>query len=142
SNTQCPVLLTPEKYNDIKKIVFLFDGESNSVYALKMFNYLFPTLRNLSIEVLVVKPVESDGHLPENRLVKELIRRHYENVTYTVLKGIPEVEIINHLQKEKFNFVSVLGAYRRTMLSKWFKSSMADALVKNFDMPVFIAHNK
>jgi hypothetical protein len=142
SNTQCPILLTPEKYYDIKKIVFLFDGEANSVYALKMFNYLFPSFRNLPIEVLLVKTLGSDDHFPHNRLVKEFIRRHYENVTYTVLKGIPEVEIIDHLQKEKLKFVSILGAYRRTMLSKWFKSSIAEALFKNFDMPVFIAHHK
>ena len=74
--------------------------------------------------------------------MKEFIKRHYTNVTYTVLKGISEVEIINYLNAEKLNSMCVLGAYRRTMVSRWFKSSMADALVNAFKSPLFIAHNK
>jgi hypothetical protein len=80
--------------------------------------------------------------LPDHKLLKEFLRRHFQNTTYTVLKGIAEEEIVGHLQREKKNFITVLGAYRRTMVSRWFQSSMADALIKNFNMPVFIAHNK
>lgn len=142
SNTQCPVLLTPEKYTSTEKLIFLYDGHHTSLYALKMFNYLFPGFKKLPIEIVTVKPMESNLHVPENRLIREFTKRHYSRVIFTVLKGLPEIEIINHLNQEKLNFISILGAYRRTMLSRWFKSSMADALVKNFKMPVFIAHNK
>lgn len=142
SDTQCPVLLTPDKYTDTEKIIFLFDGQHTSLYALKMFNYIFPHFKELPIEVVTVKPMESDLHMPESKLIKEFLKRHYKNIIFTVLKGVPEVEIVNHLYREKLRFISILGAYRRTMLSRWFKSSMADALVKNYEMPVFIAHNK
>jgi nucleotide-binding universal stress UspA family protein len=96
----------------------------------------------MPIEVISIKPMEDNTHLPENKLLKELMKRHFSNISFTVLKGIPEIEIIKHLQNESLSFVSVIGAYRRSKLSRWFRSSMADALVNAFEMPLFIAHNK
>ncbi len=142
SNSQCPVFLTPDTFKEFQKVIFLFDGKSNSVYALKMFAYLMSPHINMPVEVISIKPMDENSHLPENKLLKELMKRHFSNISFTVLKGISEVEIINHLQKEPLSFVTVIGAYRRSMISRWFKSSMADALVNAFEMPLFIAHNK
>lgn len=33
-------------------------------------------------------------------------------------------------------------SYRRSEISRWFKTSMADILMKELDAPLFIAHNK
>jgi nucleotide-binding universal stress UspA family protein len=142
SNAQCPVFLTPNDFKEFQKVIFLFDGNSTSVYALKMFAYLMSSHINIPIEVISIKPMEENTHLPENKLLKELIKRHFANVSFTVLKGIPELEIIKHLQNEASNFITVIGAYRRSKFSRWFRSSMADALVNAFEMPLFIAHNK
>ena len=142
TDTQCPVLLVPSVYRPIEKIIFLFDGTTNSVFAQKMFNALFTNFQNLPIEVISIKSMESDMHVPENTLLKEWLNRHYKKITYTVLKGIPEVEILHHLYNEHSHSVIVLGAYRRSMLSRWFKSSIADDLIKEIQMPLFIAHNK
>ncbi|MCX6293925.1 MAG: universal stress protein [Sphingobacteriales bacterium] len=142
SNAQCPVFLTPNEFKEFQKVIFLFDGKTSSVYALKMFAYLMSPHINMPIEVISVKPMEDNTHLPENKLLKELMKRHFSNINFTILKGIPEIEIIKHLQNESLSFVTVIGAYRRSMLSRWFRSSMADALVNSFEMPLFIAHNK
>ena len=40
TDVQCPVLLVPQKYKPVKKIVLLFDGEPSSVHAIKMFSYI------------------------------------------------------------------------------------------------------
>ena len=142
SHSQCPVMVTPEAFLPTEKIILLYNGEPNSVYAIRMFTYLLSSFQSLSVEVIMVKKMEDNSHLPDHKLLKEFLRRHFQNITYTILKGIPEVEIVSHLQREKKSFITVIGAYRRTMVSRWFQSSMADALVKNFNMPVFIAHNK
>lgn len=142
SNAQCPVFLTPDSFKEFQKVIFLFDGKSSSVYALKMFSYIMSPHINMPIEVISVKPMEDNAHLPENKFLKELMKRHFSNISFTVLKGIPEIEIIKHLQNESLSFVTVIGAYRRSKLSRWFRSSMADALVNAFEMPLFIAHNK
>jgi hypothetical protein len=139
-DAQCPVLMTPETYTDIDKIIFLFDGHPNSIYALKMFAYLLPGFLSLPIEVISVKSMEENLHLPDGLLMKEWIKRYFSNTEFVVLKGIPDVETVTHLQKENASCLVILGSYKRSKLSMWLRSSMADVLAKNFNMPLFIAH--
>ena len=142
SNSQCPVLLVPPIFQQVEKIAFLYDGTSTSVYPIKLFSYLLNHLTHLPIEIICVKPMDLDFHFPHQRLLKELIKRHHKNFHYTLLKGLPEIEIIHHLEKDNKKTLAVLGAYRRTMVSRWFKSSLADALINQLNIPLFIAHNK
>jgi nucleotide-binding universal stress UspA family protein len=142
SDTQCPVLLVPAKYKPIDKIVLLYDGEPSSVFAIKMFSYMLHAYKHLPTEVISVKNMNNDLHLPDNKLMKEFMKRHFPKATYTVLKGIAEGEIVNHLKQDKQNILIVLGAYRRGTVSRWFRESMADVLMKEIKAPLFIAHNK
>ena len=103
---------------------------------------MFPFLKHLDTEVLTVKNTDQTLHVPDKKLMKEFMKRHFPKATYTTLKGISESEIINHLKEEKENVLVVLGAYRRGMVSRWFRTSMADVLMKEVKMPLFIAHNK
>jgi hypothetical protein len=141
-DVQCPVLIVPGKYKSIQKLVLLYDGEPSSVYAIKMFSYLLPQLKHLETEVITVNPTAKNQHLPDNRLMKEFMKRHFPNATYTVLKGLAEIEIIDHLKKQHSNTLVVLGAYKRGNVSRWFRESMADTLMKQIKLPLFIAHNK
>jgi nucleotide-binding universal stress UspA family protein len=141
-NVECPVLVVPQTVKSIKKIVLLYDGEPSSVYAIKMFSYMFPSLKDIETEVLSVKTVNQTMHIPDNRLMKEFTKRHFPDAVYTVLKGLPDIEIINHLKYNNQNELIVLGAYRRGMVSRWFRPSMADALMQKLRSPLFIAHNK
>ncbi|MBI1344267.1 MAG: universal stress protein [Terrimonas sp.] len=141
-NVQCPVFLAPPRHRPIDKIILLYDGEPNSVYAVKMFCYLLPTLTALPAEVISVKEMSKDLHLPDNELMKEFMKRHFPQAKYTVLKGIAEEEIVNRIKEQKGNALIVLGAYRRSEVSRWFRASMADRLMKEVKMPLFIAHNK
>ena len=142
TDVQCPVLLVPQKYEPVKKIVLLFDGEPSSVHAIKMFSYILEPLKHLPTEVITVKGMKKSLHVPDNKIMKEFMKRHYPKATFTVLKGLPEVEIPDHLKEEHANTLVVLGAYRRGMVSRWFRESMADVLIKELKAPLFIAHNK
>jgi len=142
NDVQCPVLLVPPKYIQINKIVLLYDGEPSSVYAVRTCSYLFDHINDLDTEIISVKGPGASLHLPDNKLIKEFIKRHYPKAKYIVLKGIAEDEIIKYLHSEKKNPMIVLGAYRRTRLSRLFRHSMADILSQHLKMPLFIAHNK
>lgn len=142
SESQCPVLLVPDKYKPIQKIILLYDGEPSSVHAIKMFSYLLPVMKHLDVEVIAVNPVNSSLHLPDNKLMKEFMKRHYPKVKYTILKGWAEDEIIRHLHQISDNVLVVMGAYQRSTVSRWFRESMADILMKEVKFPLFIAHNK
>jgi len=139
AQTQCPVLIVPDKYKEIEKVVLLYDGKPSSVYAIKMFNYMMPWLQNKETEVVSVTDPRDMIELPDRNLV-EFIKCHYPSATYTLLKGDPELEIIGYLKRSNKNSLIVSGAYQRTQVSRWFKTSMADRLMGEINMPLFIAH--
>jgi hypothetical protein len=107
-----------------------------------MFSYLLPQLKHLETEVISVKHLDEDAHLPNNKLMKEFMKRHYPKAKYTIMKGWAEEEIVSHLKIQEENTLIVLGAYRRGAVSRWFRESMADILMRNLKLPLFIAHNK
>lgn len=141
SAVQCPVLVVPAHYKPFKSLVLLFDGQPASVFAIKMFSYMLPALKEHPAEVLSVKPMSQTLHLPDNKLMKEFMKRHFPKAAYTIMKGLPETEIVNFLKEGKQAPLVVLGAYQRGMVSRWFRPSMADVLIKELKLPVFIAHN-
>jgi nucleotide-binding universal stress UspA family protein len=74
--------------------------------------------------------------------MKEIIKRHFENVNYTVLKGTPEQQIVEYLRSSTQNVLVVLGAYQRSDISRWFKISMADVLMEALEVPLFIGEHR
>lgn len=142
SDVQCPAVVVPSKYKPVNKIILLYDGAPSSVHAVKTFSYLFESLKSFDIEIIAVKGLDDSLHLPDNKLIKEFIKRHYPRAEYVVIKGQAEGEIIKYLQQQKNNPMVVLGAYRRSRFSRMFRPSMADYLMQYLKMPLFIAHNK
>lgn len=140
-DVQCPVLIVPAAYNKIDKIILLYDGDPSSVYAAKMLSYMLPQLKILPTEIVSVKLEQDKTAFPHQQLIHEFIMCHYPNAKYNLLEGIPEDEIIEYLEKRQ-NTLVALGAYRRSMVSRWFKPSMADVLIKGTQLPLFIAHYK
>lgn len=142
ANTECPVLVVPHQFKFINKLTLLYDGAPSSVYAIKMFSYIFTSLKHNDIEILTVKENKSTVLLPDNKLMKEFIKKHFPRASYTILKGTPEVEIVNYLKQKNNSSLIVLGAYNRGAASRWFRTSMADILMKELNLPLFIAHSK
>lgn len=143
SDVQCPVLIVPKMYKPVDKIVLLYDGGPSALHALKMFSYLLGSLQELPVEVYTVKNEHTATlRLPDNKLMREYIKSHFPNASYTVKKGNTEEQITGYMRNHQENELVVLGAYRRSEISMWFKRSMADILMKELDTPLFIAHNK
>ena len=142
SDVQCPVLIVPDRFKPVDKIILLYDGGPSSVFAIKMFSYLFNNLASIPVEVFTVKDKTAGSHLPNNKLIREFIKRHFPKAEYIIEKGNAEEQVTAHLRNHKGNELVVLGAYRRGEISRWFKTSMADILMKELDTALFIAHNK
>ncbi|THU39576.1 universal stress protein [Niastella caeni] len=141
SEVQCPVLVVPKRFNHFDKAVLLYDGEPASVYAIKTFCYIFSEFNDLQVEVFSVKDIKDSLHVPDNRLMKEFMKRHFPQAEFTVVKGDAANEILDQLKGREKNFLVVLGAYNRGMVSRWFKPSMADILMEELNKPLFIAHH-
>lgn len=141
SEVQCPVLMAPKKFTPFNKAVLLYDGQPASVYAIRSFSYIFSDCTDLAIEVVSVKSIKDTAHVPDNRLMKEFMKRHFPAAKFTVLRGDAITEILDQLKGKEENSLIVLGAYNRGMVSRWFRPSTADILMEELNKPLFIAHH-
>lgn len=137
-DSECPVIIAPEKFEDIKEIVFAFSGDRSSAYAIKQFTYLLPQLDDKKITVL---QVNDTGEWEENekKVLQEWLQHHYSAVGFEVLRGKAEFELFTWLLKKE-NVLVVMGAFGRNTLSSLFKHSSAGMVLKSLDHPVFITH--
>ncbi len=138
-HVHCPVLVIPKKFYPIQKLVLLYDGSPSSVHAIRMFNYVIPEMNRLETKLVNATEDSSSMHLPDNKLLKEWMKRHFPEVTYQVLKGYAK-DIIAMLKAEEPGVLVVAGAYHRSNLSMWFHKSLADLLIKEVKVPLFISH--
>ena len=60
---------------------------------LKCSVIFFESLKHLPTEVVTVKWMKKDLHIPDNKLLKEFMKRHYPKAIFTVLQGLAEIEI-------------------------------------------------
>jgi len=139
AEVECPVLVVPEKYKRIEKILFLYDGDPSSVFAVKMFSYILTLFKKLPMQVVSVKSEKTAARITDSRQMKEFMKLYFPNAEYTTLSGDPEETILSLLEKQNEEILVVLGAYQRGRVSRWFKPSMADVLISKLKLPLFIA---
>lgn len=137
---QCPVLIVPGSYYPVKTTVFLYDGLAPAAQAIRKFVYSCTAKTNLPLEIVTVNTAHSN-HLHAKKLLSELLGDHFPNIHYTSLEGNPGTEVINYLSSRDDKPLVILGAYSRNIFSMWLKRSMADKLMKELRLPLFIAHN-
>ncbi len=146
SDVQCPVLLVPHEISvspphpDIEKVVILYDGGPSSMYAIKIFNYLFSSFHELPMVILTVN--QWDKPIGSSKLVRDYISYYFPNAVQKVIGGYPEEKIVGYLELQEKGTMVVLGAYSRGRVSRWFHESMADVLLDNLSLPILVAHNK
>ena len=139
SDSHCPVLIVPHHYSFFDKVVLCYDGSPSSVYAIKQFSYLFPELEDLRTTVVTVNE-KSTNHVKEGWNFKDLVRAHYNEADYEVLKGDAEQELINYLKVNGDNAIVVMGAYGRNAISRMFHQSLSNRVIQELKVPVFITH--
>jgi len=140
-DTHCPIIVVPEMFHHPDRVVLLYDGLPSSVHAIKMFCYLLGELCELPVELVMFKPVHSSRHLPDQLLLNELLKRHFNKIKTTILAGEGEEELINYVSALPGFPLVVMGAYHRSPISRKFHPSLADKFIKQKQFPVFIAHN-
>jgi len=138
AGAQCPVMIAPSANTAVDEVVFCYDGSPSALFAMKQFTYLLPEMTDTKGTIVQVK--KSD-ELPteEKRRATAWLSRHFSYADYVTLEGKPEDELITYLLKKKSCMV-VMGAYGRNMVSRFFRHSHADLLIKTLAYPLFITH--
>ena len=110
------------------------------VLAMKMLIYLLPEWANLETTLLYAGEMEEPVQLPGGNLAREWINDHFPRITYTLIPG-REKEILSRLSAMDPSCMVVAGAYHRSRMSMWLSRSMADLLMREISLPLFVAHS-
>ena len=139
TKSECPVILPPEKFEDIDEIVFCYNSSASSVFAIRQFTYLFPEFSYKKVTLLEVNRPGKDEFNEGHTRMMTWLRRHYDTVYYNFLKGEVKEELLNYFVYKPKKMI-VMGAYGRSFLSSLFNKSNADVLIRMIDLPIFITH--
>lgn len=137
-DSECPVLVVPEKFEFPQKNILSYDGSASSVYAIKQFTYLFPELAENKTVLLYAKD-EDEITFPDEQNIEELCSRHFSDLTLFKL-GIDAKKYFAVWANEKQDSIIVSGAYGRSSFSMMFKRSFVSDIIRDHKLPVFIAN--
>jgi nucleotide-binding universal stress UspA family protein len=138
ADAECPVIIAPYSFNGLGEILFTYDGSRSSVFAIKQFIHFFSGLCDKKATVLQIDRNKS-APFKENERIAELLQSHCSQISFQHLRGNPEDELFDYLLPKK-NTLVVMGSFGRGLLSTLFSPSTSDLVVKNINLPIFIAH--
>jgi nucleotide-binding universal stress UspA family protein len=135
---ECPVIAIPEDFSGIQKVLVAYNGEADSLFALRSFVMLFPALSNLETDVVFVEEYENEN-IPNLEYLEEYAARHLTNLNIKKLHFDSSEYLVNAMGYNK-NCLLIAGAFNRSNLSNLFKGSFVEKIIKEHRLPVFIAH--
>lgn len=136
--TECPVIVAPESFDGIDEIIFTYTSDKSSAFAIKQFSYIFPQLEDKRIILLQVNE-KGEWEDKDKHDVREWLQNRYSSIGFIALKGDADDSLFDYLFKRKNVFI-VMGAYGRNSVSRFFRRSHADRLIKTITQPIFISH--
>jgi hypothetical protein len=135
---ECPVIIAPSAFEDIEEILFAYDGERSSVFAMKLFAYLFPEFRDKKITVMQVNE-KAGMPVIKKEEIAEWLNNYYSNISFQSLQGKADCELSKYLLNRK-KVLAVTGASGHGIFSGIFRHSAVHLFINTVDCPVFIAH--
>lgn len=138
-SAECPVVVIPESYEAVERILFAYDGKEDCMFALKQFSYLLPQYRSLPIEIVYLD--DQDGFIPANEMLESYARAHFGRAR-VLRKPMAEVGSAEGWVGEQDRVLLLTGSYSRSPLSYLFRKSFSGEVIHDGRTPVFIAHHK
>jgi hypothetical protein len=134
-DSECPILLVPEKFAAPTSVLLSYDGKASSVYAIKQFAYLFPDCCNMGTMLFHSKGTE----IPQADRLKELVEQHFNPIDIEQLNEEDSAALHSWMLNNQ-HAILVSGAFGRGEISSFFKKSYITDIVKAHRIPVFVAH--
>jgi hypothetical protein len=137
-HAECPVLVIPEDFTGIQHLFMAYDGSRESIYAIKQFCNLFPSLIDLPTEILYIHR-DAGNHIPDLENLQQFTRLKFECMSFSKLQ-FNAAEYFATWISEKKNVLLVSGSFGRSPLSYIGKQSFAEDIIHDHRLPIFIAH--
>jgi len=136
ADARCPVVLIAETAAKPQQVFFAFDGSAGSEYAIRKFHSLFPHLTDAPTHLV---SVDTDNK-QHGAFVNEWLSAEYPNLSMHALVGNEKETLIDFLRQYPDDALVVMGAFGRSALSRLFHPSMANAVLNDTRLSLFLAH--
>ncbi len=135
--SKCPVLITTDKFKEIKNVILAFDGREKSVHAAK---YLNSFAKELGLEEITVISVldKKSGEIEKH--IEDLLTQNLElDFVLKFLYGYPEEELDRYIKenREKYQLV-VMGAYGESRIKELVLGSTTSFIIQHSSIPVLL----
>ena len=131
-------MIIPDLDFKIKGVNFCYNGSYASMFALKAFTALFPTVVAKDCQLVYVRE-NGQEEIPDINLVKDYLNVYGKEINTTILTGQPNTALAKHLAK-MHDHIAVFGAYGRSRISRFFNNSSTENLLGDLRCPIFITH--
>ncbi len=138
TDAHCPLLLVSRLAEEVKTLFLAYDGSNSSMYAIKMFSYIFPEYKDLPTHFFHV--AGDVGEIPQLDEIKTWAATHFTNIDFKLLSGNTRKELIDYIRHGSENSVIVMGAYSGSSISRLFLKSMAQPVITETNASLFITH--
>lgn len=135
----CPVVVLPENVSFPDNLTFAFDGSEDSLYAIKQFVYLFPSLTALPVEITYIHE-DSQRGLPDEALMKEWANQHFSDFKFLRLEINPKKYFGTWISEKKGTLL-VCGSFARSSFSNIVNRSFVRDVIERREIPIFVAHH-
>lgn len=132
-----PVLLIPEAYREIKKVLLCYDGSLQATKTIHQFVQFEVWKQRQVILLNVNNDVDAGAQLLEN--MAEYLTAWDISFEKVCLEGHPKTVILNYIHENDIDLV-VIGAYGRKSILSFFFGSTANGLIEKAERPIFIYH--
>jgi hypothetical protein len=136
---ECPVIVVPENFRTIERVAIAYDGKKASMFALRQFANLFPTLMELPADIVHIKN-DQDDEIPNRDLLLEYTKAHFEAQYTSKLHFDPKKFFASWLDDKK-NVFLVTGSFSRSAFSNMLRESFTTEIISRHSCPIFIAHS-
>ena len=137
-SAHCPVYLVSKDAAIPANIILAYDGNPSSIYAAKLYSYVFPEFRDLPTYV-VYAHTEKETAIPHEKELNSLLKGHFTNVQVKMLPGNVADVLVDFTAALPHSLI-IMGSYGRNVLSRIFHQSHANKLIEQGKASVFITH--
>ena len=131
----CPAIVANED-NLPEQAVLMFNNSTSSKFAIDSYISLLPEFKNLATYLLSINPdeeKENESYLPK-------LKSSFTDISYKSLHGNEEQKTSDFLSGLSGRVLVVMGAFGRSGISRFFHKSLANSVVKEDNVSLFIAH--
>ena len=134
---QCnkPILITPEKYKEISRLLIAYDGTSKANKALQMAGF-FASKLDIPVIILTVNdsPQMQSKHLDEAKKYLEPYNISFDTISES---GNPEKEILKMAKSKKCDLI-IMGAFGHSRIREAILGSTTEYVMRNSPLPLLL----